>query len=123
MQMFRAATALIVIGLTGIPIAQLTCDARCQMESHSSNATDAACLRVLHESGQAEATRDTCARVAGSDQFVTPAPYRALPIAAGPSLVAAGSASLLDLHHHAGTFQLSGDPRPPQGARVTVLRI
>jgi hypothetical protein len=54
---------------------------------------------------------------------LTEVPYRALPNAAGPSVVAAISRSLLDLRHDDGAFFSRGDPGPPPGNTITVLRI
>ena len=125
--MFRAASVLIVMALVGSPTAKLVCDVRCQTGSHSSGGADAACLDAAHhENGQAiEATRDTCARVTAVGPFLTETTYRVLPSAAGTSVVATVSSVLLDLRHDSGEFLLRGrgDSGPPPCNTVTVLRI
>ena len=122
--MFRAASVLIVMALAGSPTAKLACDVWCQTESHSRGPADAACQGTHDGSGQTiQATTNTCASATALGPFLLGVAYRVLPTAAGPSVAAAISDSLLDLHHDDGACLLRGDPDPPPAHTITVLRL
>jgi hypothetical protein len=122
--MFRAASVLIVIAIIASPTAKLVCDVWCLTASPSSDAADSTCHDTHHEGGPAiQASSDACARVTAVGPFLTEVTYRALPTASAPCVVADASLSLLDLRHHDRAFLLRGDPGPPPGHTITILRI
>jgi hypothetical protein len=123
--MVRAATALIVIALSGSPTAKLLCDSWCFGNAHSRSIADSACHKVTaaeQRGARLEVPPAGCDMSLGSP-FVPEARHRALEHAAGTAAFFAVAVPRLDSHRKDGMVLLGGDSGPPLGHTVTPLRI
>jgi hypothetical protein len=122
--MLRVASALIVIAVTGSPLARLACDVRCLSASPSTAEATAACHEATGDHGATiRATPESCAPVATIGPFMTETVYRPLVITTGAPLVTAFSLPSFGFTDADRAFLLRGGLGLPAPGAFMALRI